>query len=85
MKFSIADNWLLVIWNRKFNKCSKVHVVGWVIAAHDPGLVFLREEASLVDDANTNVDNIIVKDGMLGEVGERRSTEQARNKEFEPL
>jgi hypothetical protein len=50
----------------KGTKCGKVHVGGWVVAAHDPGLVFLRKEASLVDDANTDVNDVIVGDGMLG-------------------
>ncbi len=34
----------------------------------DPGLVHLPNEARSIDAANTDVDNIIVGDGMLGEV-----------------
>ncbi len=59
----------------KGTECSKVHVIGWVIATHDPGLVLLRKEASLMDDANANVNNVIVGNGMLGEVGKCSSSE----------
>ncbi len=65
-------------------ECGKVHVMGWVVAVHDPGLVFLCKEASLVDDANTNADDVIIRDGMLGKVGKRSSPEQACDKEFKP-
>jgi hypothetical protein len=66
-------------------ECGKVQVVGWVIAAHDPGFVILGKEASLVDDTNTNVHDVIICDGMLGVVGKRSSPEQVRNKEFKLL
>ncbi len=66
-------------------ECGKVHVVGWVISTRDPGLVFLNKEASSVDDGNTNVDNVIVRDGMLGKVDKGSSPEQAHSKELEPL
>ncbi len=66
-------------------ECSKVHVVGWVIAVPDPCPVFFREEASSVDDANANVGDVIVENGMLGEVGKCSSPEQVCNKEFELL
>jgi hypothetical protein len=69
----------------KGTECSKVHVVGWVIAARDPGLVFLCNKASSVDDMNTNINNVILGDGMLGKVGKHCSSEQARDKEFKSL
>ncbi len=69
----------------KDTECNKVHVVGCVIAAHDPGLVSLWEEVSLMDDAKTNNNDVIVGDGMLGKVGKHSSPEQAHNKEFKPL
>ncbi len=66
-------------------ECGEVHCVGWAVAAHDPGLVLLHEKARAMDDANTNVDNVIIGDGMLGKVGKRCSPEQACNKELKPL
>jgi hypothetical protein len=66
-------------------ECGKVHVVGWVITARDPGLVLLCNEASSMDDANADVNDVIVGNGMLGKVDECSSPEQARDKEFEPL
>ncbi len=62
----------------------KVHCVGWVVAVRDPGLVLLRKEAHAMDDANTNANNAVLGDGILGNVGKLCSLEQARNKEFEP-
>ncbi len=59
----------------KGTECGKVHVVGWVIATCDLGLVLLRKEASLMDDANADVDDVIVGNGMLGKVGECSSPE----------
>jgi hypothetical protein len=38
-----------------------------------------------MDDANANVNNVIVGDGMLGEDGKCCSPEQMRNKNFKPL
>ncbi len=32
-----------------------------------------------MDDGNTNVDDVIVRDGNLGKVGKRSSPEQVRN------
>ncbi len=69
----------------KGTECGKVHVVGWVIFARDPGLVLLREEASLMDDMNADVNNVLVGIGMLDKVGKCSSLEQAHDKEFEPL
>ncbi len=69
----------------KGTECGKLHVIGWVITACDPGLVLLCEEASLMDDANANVNYVIIRNGMLGKVGECSSPEQVRNKEFKPL
>ncbi len=64
----------------------KVHVVGWVIAARDSGLALLHKEASLMDDADVDVNYVMIRNGMLGKVGKRCSPEQARNKkEFKPL
>ncbi len=59
----------------KGTECSKVHVIGWVIAARDPGLVLIRKEASSMDEANANVDDVIIGNGMLGKVGECSSPE----------
>ncbi len=59
----------------KGTECGKVHVVGWVIVARDPGFVLLREEASPMDDANAYVDSVIVGNGMLGKVGKCSSLE----------
>jgi hypothetical protein len=56
-------------------ECGKVHVVGWVITTRDPGLVLLREEASSMDDANANVNDVIVRNGMLGKIGKCSSPE----------
>ncbi len=53
----------------KGTECSKVHVIGWVIAACDSGLVLLCKEASTIDDANVNVNDVIIRNGMLGKVG----------------
>ncbi len=69
----------------KGTECGKVHGVGWVLAKRDPGLVLLHKEARAMDYANTNVNDVIVGDGMLGKVGKRSSLEQARDKEFKPL
>ncbi len=59
----------------KGTKCSKIHVIDWVIAGHDPGFVLLRKEASPMDYANAYVDYIIVGNGMLGKVGKCSSLE----------
>ncbi len=59
----------------KGEECGTVHVVGWVIAVRDPGLVLLRKEAGLMDDANANVNDVIVGNGMLGKVGKCSSPE----------
>jgi hypothetical protein len=59
----------------KGKECGKVHVIGWVIAARDPGLLILRKEASLMDDANADVNNVIAGNGMLGKVGKCSSLE----------
>ncbi len=69
----------------KGTEWGKVDCVGWVIAVRGPGLVLLRKEASAMDDTNTNVNDVIVGDGMLGKVDKRCSLEQEHNKEFEPL
>jgi hypothetical protein len=69
----------------KGKECGKVHIVGWVVAARDPGIVFFCKEACVVDDVSTDINDVIVRDGMLDEVGKRISLEQARNKEFELL
>jgi hypothetical protein len=53
----------------KGTECGKVHCVGWVVAARDPGLIFFHKEAHAMDDTNTDVNDVIVRDGMLGEVG----------------
>ncbi len=53
----------------KGTECGKVHVVGWVIAARDPGLVLLCKKASSMDDTNADVNDVIVGNGMLGKVG----------------
>ncbi len=66
-------------------ECGKVHVVGWVITARDPGLIFLLKEASLVDDVNADVNNVIVGNEMLDKVGKCSSLEQVHDKEFKPL
>ncbi len=50
----------------KSTECSKVYCVGWVVAAPDPGLVFFHKEVRAMDDMNTNVNDVIVRDGMLG-------------------
>ncbi len=68
----------------KGTECSKVHFVGWVVAACDPGLVLLHKEAHAMDDVNTDVNNVVLGDGMLGEIGKRSSLEQAPDKEFKP-
>ncbi len=64
---------------------SKVHCVGWVVATRNPGLVFFRKEAHAMDDTNTDVDDVIVGNGMLGEVDKRCSPEQACDKEIKSL
>jgi hypothetical protein len=51
----------------------------------DLGLVFLCKEATLVDDVNTDVNDVIVGDEMLGKAGKHSSLEQALDKEFDPL
>jgi hypothetical protein len=38
-----------------------------------------------MDDANTNVNDVIIGDGMLGKVGNCSSPELVRNKELKPL
>ncbi len=59
----------------KGTECGKVHVIGWVIAAHDLGFVLLHKEASSMDDANAYVNNVIIGNGMLGKVGKCSSPE----------
>ncbi len=56
-------------------ECGKVHVIGWFITACDPGLLLLCKEASLMDDMNADVDNVIIGNGMLDEVGKCSSPE----------
>ncbi len=56
-------------------ECGKVHVIGWVIAAHDPGLVLLHKEAPFMDDVNADVNDVIIGNGMLGKVGKCSSQE----------
>ncbi len=43
------------------------------------------KEANTMDDASAHVDNVIIGNGMLGNVGKCSSPEQACNKEFEHL
>jgi hypothetical protein len=64
---------------------SKVHCVCQVVTACNPGLIFFHKEACAMYDLNTYVNNVIVGDGLLGEVGKQCSLEQACNKEFESL
>ncbi len=40
------------------------HCVGWVVAMRYPGLVLICKEARVMDDANTDVDDVIVRDGL---------------------
>ncbi len=69
----------------KGTECGKVNGVSWVVTARDPGLVLLCKEARAMDDANTNVNDVIIGDGMLGKVGNCSSPELVRNKELKPL
>ena len=39
----------------------------------------------MMDDVHADVNNVIVGNEMLGEVGKCSSPEQARSKEFKPL
>jgi hypothetical protein len=66
---------MLTAFSKKGTECGKVHDVGCVIAAHDPGFVLLCKEASPMDDANAYVDYVIVRNGMLGKVGKCSSSE----------
>ncbi len=63
----------------------EVHRVGRGVAAYNPGLVFFRKEACAMDDTNTNVNNVIIRDGMLGKVGKCCFPEKACNKQLESL
>jgi hypothetical protein len=38
-----------------------------------------------MDDVNVDVNDVIVRNGMLGKVGKGSPPEQAHDKEFEPL
>ena len=42
------------------------HVVGGVVASRDPCFVFLGEEAGAMQDADADVDDVVVGDGILG-------------------
>ncbi len=64
----------------------KVHHVSRGVAAWNPGLVFFCKETCAIDAMNTNVNNVIIGDGMLGKVGKHCSPEKAHNtKQFESL
>jgi hypothetical protein len=63
----------------KARERGKVHCVGWLVAACNPGFVFFCKDACATNDTNTDVNDVIFRDGMLGKVGKRCSPEQAHD------
>ncbi len=49
-------------------ECGKAHRVCGVIATRDPRLIFFGKEAGAMEDADPDVDNVVVGDGILGEI-----------------
>jgi len=64
-------------------ECCEVHGVVCVVASFDPHFAFFHKEASAMEDTNADINNVFVGDGMLGELDERRATEEACNEQLE--
>jgi hypothetical protein len=74
---------LMVVSQKVRNAAKSIVLVGLSPQVNQPCI--LCKEACAVNDANTNVNDVIIWDGMLGEFGKRCSLELACDKEFEPL
>ena len=74
---------MLMASPQKTVECCEVHGVVCVVASFDPHFAFFHKEASAMEDTNADINNVLVGDGMLGELGERRATEEACNEQLE--
>jgi hypothetical protein len=83
-RMAVNDAMLTAVSQKVLNAAKSIGLVG-VSLCENLGLVFFRKEACAMDDPNTNVNNVIVGDGMLGEVGKYCSPGEAHDKQFESL
>ena len=70
-------------------ECHDVHgqghrVVG-VVATGDPCFILLGEEASAMEHAYPDVNNVVVEDGILGKIFEGGALKKASNEELKSL
>ncbi len=59
--------------HRRLPECtegSEVHGVRGIVASHDPRFIFFSEEAGAMEDADSDIDDVGVGDGILGEIRE---------------
>ena len=59
--------------HRRIPECtegSKVHGVCGVVTSRDPCFIFFGKEAGAMEDADSDIDDVGVGDGILGEIRE---------------
>ncbi len=77
---AVKDAMLMAVSQNELNATKSMTLVGLLAR-----VIQVCKEASLIDDSNANVNNVIVGNGMLGKFGKCSSPEQAHNKVFKPL
>ena len=56
--------------SQKETECGKAHQVVDIVAMCDPRLVFFGKEAGAMEDADPNVNDVVIGDGIFGEIRE---------------